>query len=92
VHGTHAERPDHDALPEIEGRTMGMNYGFEKIWFIAPVPAGSKNPRPLQNRRSHTQSRPGRGALWAERRARRPGEAGACGGMADHRIFRARLG
>jgi acyl dehydratase len=32
----------YDALPEIEGRTMGMNYGFDKIRFIAPVPAGSK--------------------------------------------------
>jgi len=32
----------YDALPDIEGRTMGMNYGFDKIRFIAPVPAGSK--------------------------------------------------
>ena len=32
----------YDALPEIEGRTMGMNYGFDKIRFLAPVPAGSK--------------------------------------------------
>lgn len=32
----------YDCLPEIEGRTMGMNYGFEKIRFISPVPSGSK--------------------------------------------------
>ena len=32
----------YDCLPDIEGRTMGMNYGFEKIRFISPVPAGSK--------------------------------------------------
>jgi acyl dehydratase len=32
----------YDALPDIEGRTMGMNYGFDKIRFLAPVPAGSK--------------------------------------------------
>jgi acyl dehydratase len=32
----------YDALPDIEGRTMGMNYGFDKIRFISPVPAGSK--------------------------------------------------
>jgi acyl dehydratase len=32
----------YDALPDIEGRTMGMNYGFDKIRFISPVPAGAK--------------------------------------------------
>ena len=32
----------YDALPDIEGRTMGMNYGFDKIRFISPVRAGSK--------------------------------------------------
>ena len=32
----------YDALPEVEGRTMGMNYGFDKIRFLSPVPAGSK--------------------------------------------------
>lgn len=32
----------YDALPEVEGRTMGMNYGFDKIRFISPVPAGSR--------------------------------------------------
>jgi acyl dehydratase len=32
----------YDALPQVDGRTMGMNYGFDKIRFISPVPAGSK--------------------------------------------------
>ncbi|MGA2044742.1 MAG: MaoC family dehydratase [Roseiarcus sp.] len=31
-----------DALPRIEGRTMGINYGFEKLRFLAPVPAGAR--------------------------------------------------
>ncbi len=32
----------YDALPDLEGRTMGMNYGFDKIRFISPVPAGAR--------------------------------------------------
>ena len=32
----------YDALPEVAGRTMGMNYGFDKIRFLSPVPAGSR--------------------------------------------------
>ena len=32
----------YDCLPDIEGRTMGMNYGFDKIRFVSPVPSGSK--------------------------------------------------
>ena len=31
----------YDALPDIKGRTVGMNYGFDKIRFLSPVPAGS---------------------------------------------------
>jgi acyl dehydratase len=31
-----------DALPEIEGRAMGVNYGFDKLRFLSPVPAGSR--------------------------------------------------
>ena len=30
------------ALPEIEGATMGMNYGFEQIRFTAPVKTGAR--------------------------------------------------
>lgn len=32
----------YDALPDIKGRTMGMNYGFDKIRFLSPVPSGSR--------------------------------------------------
>jgi acyl dehydratase len=31
-----------DALPEIEGRAMGVNYGFEKLRFLSPVRAGAR--------------------------------------------------
>lgn len=30
------------ALPALEGRVMGINYGFERLRFVAPVPAGSR--------------------------------------------------
>lgn len=32
----------HDGLPDIEGRVMGVNYGFDKIRFVTPVPSGSR--------------------------------------------------
>ncbi len=32
----------YDAVPPLEGVTMGVNYGFDKLRFIAPVPSGSK--------------------------------------------------
>jgi hypothetical protein len=66
----------YDALPEMEGRTMGMNYGFDKIRFLAPVPAGSKNPRPLHNHRRDAQSESSRRALRRQHRDRRPRQAG----------------
>lgn len=31
-----------EALPELEGATMGMNYGFEKVRFTAPVKSGAR--------------------------------------------------
>lgn len=31
-----------DCLPGIENTAMGINYGFEKIRFLAPVPANSR--------------------------------------------------
>jgi acyl dehydratase len=31
-----------DALPAIEGRAMGVNYGFEKLRFLSPVPVGAR--------------------------------------------------
>jgi len=32
----------YDALPLIEGRAMGINYGFDKIRFLSPVRSGSR--------------------------------------------------
>jgi acyl dehydratase len=31
-----------EALPRIEGRAMGINYGFDRVRFLAPVPAGAR--------------------------------------------------
>ncbi|WP_088343219.1 MULTISPECIES: MaoC family dehydratase [Rhodomicrobium] len=31
-----------EAVPRVEGVWMGVNYGFDKIRFLAPVPAGSR--------------------------------------------------
>jgi acyl dehydratase len=31
-----------DALPRPQGVAMGVNYGFEKLRFVAPVPAGGR--------------------------------------------------
>ena len=33
---------DPDAVPPLEGVVMGVNYGFDKVRFLAPVPAGSR--------------------------------------------------
>jgi acyl dehydratase len=32
----------YEALPKINGVTMGVNYGFDKLRFISPVKAGSR--------------------------------------------------
>ena len=32
----------YEVLPVIEGTTMGVNYGFDKLRFISPVKAGSR--------------------------------------------------
>lgn len=32
----------YESLPTLENQTMGMNYGFEKIRFSAPVKTGSR--------------------------------------------------
>jgi acyl dehydratase len=31
-----------DALPEITGVAMGVNYGFDRLRFLSPVPAGAR--------------------------------------------------
>ena len=33
---------NYDCLPRVREQTMGINYGFDKLRFIAPVPAGSR--------------------------------------------------
>lgn len=32
----------YEALPELEGQIFGINYGFDKVRFMAPVKTGSK--------------------------------------------------
>ena len=32
----------YEALPKIEGATMGVNYGFDRLRFVSPVRAGSR--------------------------------------------------
>ena len=32
----------YDALPRVSGLAMGVNYGFEKVRFVAPVRAGRR--------------------------------------------------
>jgi acyl dehydratase len=32
----------YDALPRVAGLAMGVNYGFDKLRFVAPVRAGSR--------------------------------------------------
>jgi len=32
----------YEALPKLEGVTMGVNYGFDKLRFVSPVRAGSR--------------------------------------------------
>jgi acyl dehydratase len=31
-----------EALPVIQGRTMGINYGLERVRFLSPVPSGAR--------------------------------------------------
>lgn len=32
----------YDATPPLEGAVMGVNYGFDRLRFLAPVPAGAR--------------------------------------------------
>lgn len=32
----------YDAVPAIDGAAMGVNYGFDKIRFLSPVPVGAQ--------------------------------------------------
>src|SRR4030088_2870294 len=57
----------YEVMPVIEGTTMGVNYGFDKLRFISPVRAGSRvrgrfrlaeaklrKPKELQSRTNFT--------------------------------------
>src|SRR3954449_9716089 len=35
----------YEVMPVIEGTTMGINYGFDKLRFLSPVRAGSRGGR-----------------------------------------------
>ena len=37
-----ASAMSYDAVAPLKGVVMGVNYGFDKLRFLAPVPAGSK--------------------------------------------------
>jgi len=37
-----ASAMSYDAVKPLDGVVMGVNYGFDKLRFLAPVPAGSK--------------------------------------------------
>lgn len=32
----------YDAVPRVDGVAMGVNYGFDKLRFLSPVPAGAR--------------------------------------------------
>ncbi|MEM6308627.1 MAG: MaoC family dehydratase [Pseudomonadota bacterium] len=32
----------YDVMPDPEGATSGLNYGFDRLRFVAPVPAGAR--------------------------------------------------
>ncbi|MGR3794231.1 MaoC family dehydratase [Vannielia sp. SX4] len=32
----------YDAQPKLDGQAMGINYGFDRIRFLSPVPAGAR--------------------------------------------------
>src|ERR1700709_710606 len=53
----------YEVMPVIEGTTMGVNYGFDKLRFISPVRSGSRVP--------------GRFTL-SEARVRKPAELLSC--------------
>jgi acyl dehydratase len=67
----------YEVMPVIEGTTMGVNYGFDRLRFISPVKAGSRvrgrftlmeatlrKPKELLSR-SASRSRARRGRHWS---------------------------
>lgn len=37
-----ASAMSYDAVPPLDGVVMGLNYGFDKLRFLTPVPSGSR--------------------------------------------------
>lgn len=48
----------YDGLPEMEGVTMGVNYGFDKVRFVSPVPVDARI-RAVFTLKDYTEIRPG---------------------------------
>ncbi len=55
----------YDALPTVAGVAMGVNYGFEKVRFVAPVRAG----RRIRGRFRLAALTPRSGREWQSRKA-----------------------
>jgi acyl dehydratase len=55
----------YDALPKVAGVAMGVNYGFEKVRFVAPVRAG----RRIRGRFRLETLTPRSGREWQSRKA-----------------------
>ena len=54
----------YDAVPPLEGVVMGINYGFDKLRFLAPVPAGSKVRGRFKLLSAEDKGPMGGGARW----------------------------
>ena len=73
-----------DARPKVSGVAMGVNYGFDRLRFLAPVPAGArmrgrfKLVGAMRRSRARMADEP-----RSDRRDRGRGKAGARGAMAD---------
>ncbi|WP_338023226.1 MaoC family dehydratase [Aliiroseovarius subalbicans] len=50
----------YDALPPLAGEAMGVNYGFDRIRFVSPVPAGAR----IRARFTLVTARPVGDAAW----------------------------
>lgn len=55
----------YDALPKVSGVAMGVNYGFDKVRFVAPVRAG----RRIRGRFRLEALTPRSGREWQSRKA-----------------------
>ena len=74
----------YSALPRIEGAAHGVNYGFDRVRFVRPVPSGSRVRGHFTLKRGHAPL----GARMAidlrgQRRDRRGAKARAGGDVAD---------